>query len=127
MGRHTGKDGIVKFDSGAVEGLMKWTLSENAPTADTTAAGDAWEDHDTLIPNWNGTIELRADHTGSGQDTRAGAVIAIELYSEGDTSGKTYWSGSATIEEHGLDSPYDNTVSRTYSFKGKGPLARATV
>lgn len=127
MARHNGKNGIVTLDSGAVAALTGWDIEETVDTTDLTAAGDAWKDHDTGIPEWKGSIRMNADHGAAGQGLRAGTVLDFEGYTEGDDVGKTYFSGSITITSVGLDSPFEGAVTRNYSFMGKGALSIATV
>lgn len=127
MARHTGKNGVVKVDATAVDSLVGFDLTEEMGTEDTTAAGDTWEDHETTFGRWEGTITLRANHGADGQTLRAGDEIAFEGYTEGDGTGKTYLSGTATVISHAITHNYNSVVERTYSIKGKGALSSSTV
>lgn len=128
MARHSGKNGTIKNGTDELDGLVSWDISEKVGDVDLSAAGDAWRDHDTTIKEWDGSITLRLDHEAAAKQTlRAGDVISFMGYTEGDGTGKTYYSGSATIIDHGIDLTYDGEVSRKYSFKGKGALSVAVV
>lgn len=128
MARHSGKNGIVMHGANVIDGMTSWDFTETEGNADLTAAGDVWEDHDGTFKAWSGSITMRADHaTAANQTLRAGDVVTLQLYSEGDATGKVYWEGSARINDHGVSSPHDNTVERTYSFQGKGELTEETV
>lgn len=127
MARHSGKNGLVKFGVNSVAALDSFDIEETIGEVDITAAGDDWRDHDTTYAEWSGTISLKLDHAGTGQNTRAGDEVAFEGYTEGDASGKVYLSGTATVTGHSVSSPHDGVVTRTYTIKGKGELAIETV
>jgi len=128
MARHSGKNGKVKLGADFVAGVVSWDVEEKVSTTDLTAMLDAWKDHDTTLKEWSGSVTLRLDHDAAAMQTlRAGDVVAVELYSEGDATGKTFFSGSATIESHGIDASFDGEVSRKYSIMGKGALSIETV
>lgn len=128
MARHSGENGKVKMGGTFVGHVTNWSLNEKAMIHDQSAAEDGWDVGEAGRKNWSGSVTLRLDHAPSANQTaRAGDEIALELYSEGDGSGRTYYSGTGIIEDHGVSSPYDNTTERTYSFKGNGELAIAAV
>jgi hypothetical protein len=127
MARHSGKNGVVKLGGDAVVALTGWDIEESVSTTETTACGDTSKQHDSLIPGWSGSIKMNADHGADGHNLRAGASLAFEGYTEGDASGKTYYSGTITLTSSGVDSPYDGTVTTSYSFEGNGDLDIATV
>lgn len=127
MARHSGKNGMVNVGADTVIALTGWTIEETASNVDLTAAGDTWETHETTYKAWSGTISMNADHTAAGQTLRAGDSVAFEGYTEGDATGKTFFSGTITVESHSVDSPYDGTVTRSYNFTGNGALSVAAV
>jgi hypothetical protein len=122
------KDAVVKVGGTAIDGLRSFEFEESVGDVDLTAAGDSWQDHDTGIPGWTATASFLLDHvSGSGQTLRAGDVITVEGYTEGDASGRTYWTGSASVLSHKLGGSYDGESTRDYSLKGKGALTSAAV
>lgn len=130
MARHSGKDGLVKLNGGSqvtVAGLTGWDISETIATTPSDAAGDDWTSPLGTQKSWSGSIKMRLDHGAAGQTFRAGDTLAFEGYTEGDASGKTYYSGNILLTSHGLDSPFDGTVEREYSFEGVGALSSAAV
>lgn len=127
MGRHTGKNGTVTLGDGAVVAVTGFDIEETVGTTDFTAAGDSWRTHGTTFKEWSGTVNMLADWGATGQDLRAGDEVAFEGYTEGNSSGRTYLSGTCTIASHGVDSPFDGNVTRTYSIEGQGELSVETV
>ncbi|WP_323764594.1 hypothetical protein [Marinovum sp.] len=128
MGRHSGKNAVVKSGSDVIDGLVSFDIEEGIGDTDLTAAGDTWEDHDTTQKNWSLSMQFRLDHDGTANQTlRAGDVITFSGYTEGDAVGKTYLSGSASVLSHKISTSHDGETVREYSCKGKGALSEATV
>lgn len=128
MARHSMKNVVVKNGSSAIDGVRSLEIEETVSDIDLTAAGDSWQDHTTGIPGWTATLTVLLDHeSAANQDLRPGDVITFEGYTEGDASGKTYWSGSASVLSHKHGGSYDGEATRDYSLKGKGALSSAIV
>ncbi|MFY0619023.1 hypothetical protein [Shimia sp.] len=127
MGRHSGNNGVVKLGPTAVVALTGWDLDETAGTIDVTAIGDTSRRIVPDISEWKGSIKMNADHGADGQTLRAGDVVAFEGYTEGDASGKYFYSGSILITSNGVDAPFKGAVTRSYSFEGDGALSIAQV
>lgn len=124
---HTGKNGKFKFGSNFLAELISFEITEEADTEDMTVAGDAWDDHEVTRKRWSGTVTVRYSKDDSGQSPRAGDTVAIEGYTNGDGSGKEYWSGNVTITSMGIAHEYSSSVNRTYQVQGKGALNKAAV
>lgn len=123
MARHSGRNGKVKIGANFLPDVVSWDIAEKADTVKTTAMGEEWDSHLATQKNWSGSLTLRANHAaGSYQTARAGDTVALELYSEGDATGQTFYTGSAILTDNGIDVPYDNEVARKYSFIGSGAL-----
>lgn len=128
MARHILKNMVAKSGTDVLDGIRQMEIEESVSETDLTAAGDDWQDHDTGIPGWTATLSMLLDHeTAANQALRAGDVIEFEGYTEGDSSGKTYFSGSASVLSHKLGGSHDGEATRDYSLKGKGALNSATV
>lgn len=123
MARHSGKNAVVKNGSNVIDGLVSFSVDEAVGTVDLSAAGDAWEDHDTILKNWSGSITLRLDHAAAAnQSLRAGDAITFEGYTEGEGAGKTFLAGTATVEGNGYNTSFNGEAAREYTIKGKGAL-----
>ena len=127
MARHTGKNGKAKFGANFFTAVVDWSIDEKVGAEDLTAMGDTWETHEATQKSWTGSITVRRDPTDTAQSARAGDSVAVELYSEGDAATKKYFSGTATLESHGVEVSYNGAVARKYALKGNGPLTEATV
>lgn len=129
MGRHSGKNFVVKNGSDVIDGGRSFDIDETSgDTTDLTAAGDTWQDSDGGIPGWTVTLSFLLDHeSAANQSLRAGDVIAFEGYTEGDASGKTYWSGNARVDSHKIATSHTGESTREYTCTGKGALSKAAV
>lgn len=127
MGKHSGKNLKVSHGGTFIAGCINFSFSEKIGTVDMTSADDTAKDYDSLHSEWDGKIAMRLDHSGTGQTLRAGDVITVNGYTEGDASGKTYLAGTALVTEHSVDVSYDGVAGREYSLVGKGPLQLSTV
>jgi len=128
MGRHILKDGIVKNGNDVLDGVRQVEITETVAETDTSAMGDGWMSHTTGLRGWEGSISMLLDHDAAANQTlRAGDTITFEMYSEGDASGMTFYSGAATVLEHKVGGGHDTEGTREYSIKGQGPLSIATV
>lgn len=128
MARHLLTNLTVMNGSNVIAGVRSLEIEETVPDGDLTAAGDDWQSHATGIPGWTGTLSVLADYdASSNQDIRAGASIDFSGYTEGNSSGKTYWSGQATVLSNKVGGSYDAEETREWSLKGQGALESAAV
>lgn len=124
-----GKNGKVKFATDAIAEITRIRVSENVAVADTTAMGDTAQTHVAGIPGWSGEVECRYDPADTnGQAAVAiGASVTIGFYVQGDDSGKTYFSGTATIIQSDIEGTLTEASTLRFSVQGNGALTKSTV
>lgn len=129
MTTHHGKGGKVKLGANTVAHVRNFSYTENVPTADSTGMGDSSQTHNVGIPGWNGKLDCWYDPTDTnGQVALSiGASVALELYTDGDASGKNYVTGTATIESIANNADMGSTVEVSFTFKGNGDLTHTAV
>ena len=129
MATHHGKDGTVKVGANAVAEIDSWNVRSQADIADDTAMGDTWKTHLVGMKSWSGQLTCHWDETDTnGQEALIeGASVTLNLYPEGGGTGATYFTGTATISDTGIDVNKGGVVQRTFSFTGNGALTRTTV
>jgi len=128
MARFTLKNAVAHLDSVALAGLRQIDIEETVGETDLTAAGDAWQDHETGIPGWTASLTFLADEAAAANQTlRAGDVVTFSAYLEGNATGKTFYSGSVSVLTHKIGGSHDGEGTREYSCKGKGALTVSTV
>lgn len=129
MATHTGSEGTVKVGANAVAEIRSFSLEESGETIETTSMGDASRTFVAGLKTFTGTIECfwdETDSTGQGALT-VGSEITINVYPEGDTSGDTYYTGTAIVTGASLSSSFDGMVERSFSIQGSGALTADTV
>jgi len=128
MGRHHGNNGIVKIGGTAVGDVVDWDYQEGAAEVDTSGLNDTWDTGGPGSANWSGNITVRFNPDDATQQSlRARAVVNLELFTEGDASGKEYHSGTAFITSVGIGVQRNTVVDKKITFKGDGLVSVATV
>lgn len=128
MATYRGLDGSVFAGGGAVGEVSSWTINISAGTVDDTVMGDEWETHKVTTKSWTASVECFFDPDDAQQGAMVeGASLAVELRTEGDTSGDFQFSGTATVESVSVNPAKDNIITASYSLKGNGVLTRGTV
>ena len=129
MATHTGSEGTVKVGANAVAEIRSFTLEESGETIETTSMGDAARTYVAGLKTFTGSIECFWDETDTnGQGALSvGSEITINVYPEGDTSGDTYYTGTAIVTGASISSTFDGMVERSFSIQGSGALTESTV
>lgn len=129
MATHTGSEGTVKVGSDAIAEIRSFSIEESADTLEDTSMGDAARTYKPSLTNYTGSVDVlwdETDSTGQGALT-IGAEVTLNLYPEGDTSGDTYYTGSAIVTGRTINSSFDGLVEMSISVQGNGALSETTV
>jgi len=129
MATHTGSEGTVKVGSDAIAEVRSFSIEESADTLEDTSMGDTARTYKSSLTNYTGSIDVLWDETdtaGQGGLT-IGAEVELNLYPEGDTSGDTYYTGSAIVTGRTINSSFDGLVEMSISVQGNGALVEETV
>lgn len=123
-----GKNGKIKLGSNVVAEITNYSYDESVETADSTSMGDAAMTHTSGIPGWNASVECFYDPTDTdGQVALSiGASVSPEFYPEGDASGKTYRSGTATVTALSTRTEVNGNIRLSMTLQGNGALSTAT-
>ena len=129
MATHTGSEGTVKVGSNAVAEIRSFSLEETADTLDDTTMGDTARTYKSSLTNFTGSLDVFWDETDtSGQGALTiGASVTLNVYPEGDTSGDTYYSGTAIVTGVTRSASFDGLVEASISVQGSGALTATTV
>ena len=108
------------------------TLELSSDTLDTnTKDSDSWREKIASLKSFTLSCEaLHAFDAAHGFDElvaiwTAGTVIKVKFSTE--SSGDTFWSGSAVITSLSLNAPQDDLRTFSCSLEGTGPLTAGTV
>ena len=129
MAVHKGSEGTVKVGANAIAEIRSYSLEESADTLETTSMGDTARTYLPSLSTFSGSVDVywdESDTTGQGALT-IGAEITLNVYPEGDTSGDTYYTGSAIVTGVTRNGSFDGMVEASISVQGTGALTSATV
>lgn len=128
MATHTGSEGTIKIGSDTLGELRSFSLESTAETIEDTSMGDSARTYKVGLTAFTGTASVFFDETDTAQGTvDAGTEITLNVYPEGDTSGDTYYTGSAIVTGRTINSSFDGMVEMELSFQGSGALTETTV
>ena len=129
MATHTGSEGTVKVGSDAIAEIRSFSLEESADTLEDTTMGDTARTYKSSLTTFTGSVDVFWDETdtaGQGALT-IGASVTLNVYPEGDSSGDTYYSGSAIVTGITRSSSFDGLVEASITVQGSGALTATTV
>ncbi|TPN79964.1 hypothetical protein [Mesorhizobium sp. B1-1-2] len=124
MGVKHGKNGVVKFANNAIGHRTSISYNEAVDTASTTAMGSEAQTHEVGIPGWSGKVDCIYDPADANGQALVliGSSIAIGFYLQGDASGLTFVSGTASITSIDGSADLTNAAKLSFGVTGNGPL-----
>lgn len=129
MAIHKGSEGTVKVGANDILEIRSYSIEETADTLEDTVMGDSARTYLPSLTSWSGSVDVfwnESDTTGQGALT-IGAVATVNFYLEGDTSGDTYYTGSAIVTGISRSASFDGLVEASISIQGTGALTSTTV
>lgn len=129
MAIHKGSEGTVKVGANDILEIRSYSIEETADTLEDTTMGDSARTYLPSLTSWSGSVDVfwdETDTTGQGALT-IGAVATVNFYLEGDTTGDTYYTGSAIVTGITRNASFDGLVEASISIQGTGALTSATV
>lgn len=129
MAVHKGSEGTVKVGSNAVAEIRSYSIEETGDTLETSTMGDTARTYVPSLTSWSGSVDVywdETDSTGQGALT-VGAEVTLNVYPEGDTSGDTYYTGSAIVTSVSKTASFDGLVEASIGVQGTGALTSSTV
>lgn len=129
MATHAGNEGSVYIGANQVAEVRSYQVEESMGTTDDTTMGDTAATHLTTQSSWTAQTDVLWDETDTnGQGVLTiGASVTLNLYPEGNSSGDTYKTGTATVTSFSISASYDGLVEASVSFQGNGALSTTTV
>jgi len=129
MATHKGSEGTVKVGSNAVAEIRSYSLEETADTLEDTSMGDSARTYKSSLTSFSGSIDVFWDETDNdGQGALSiGSEVTLNVYPEGDTTGDTYYTGSAIVTGVTRSGSFDGLVEASVSVQGTGALTQTTV
>jgi hypothetical protein len=124
----SGKAGRLHIGATMVAYLKDVTWSESAGVAEAEYLEGDWKDTAPTTKEWEASATGYWDPADSGQDAVVvGSTVTLNIYPEGNSASKTYFTGSAVITKKGRNAAVGGFVECDFSFKGNGSLTEGTV
>ena len=129
MATHVGTSGVVKVGSNAVAEVTGFTIDETNDTVEDTSLTDTAKSYKALRKDATGTVECHWDETDTNGQTAlaVGSSVTLNLYPEGDSSGDTYYTGTALVTGVSQNVSLDGVISRTINVQFSGGVSTTTV
>jgi predicted secreted protein len=129
MATHKGSEGIVKVGTDSVSEVRSYSIEETADTLEDTSMGDSARTYKSSLTSFSGSLDVFWDETDTaGQGALSiGSEVTLNLYPEGDTSGDTYYTGTAIVTGVTRSGSFDGLVEASVSVQGTGALTQTTV
>ena len=129
MAIHKGSEGTVHVGTDAVAEIKSYSVEETMDTIEVTTMGDSFRDYQTSLTSFSGSLDVFWDETDtSGQGALTiGSEVTLNVYPEGDTTGDTYYTGSAIVTGVSRSASFDGLVEASISVQGTGALTPDTV
>ena len=91
--------------------------------------GDTARSFKSSLTSFTGSMDVFWDETDtSGQGALSiGSEVTLNVYPEGDTSGDTYYTGTAIVTGVTRSGSFDGLVEASISVQGSGSLTESTV
>ena len=124
MATHKGSEGTVKVGSNAVAEIRSYSIEESADTLEDTSMGDAARTYKPSLTSFSGSLDVFWDETdtdGQGALT-IGSEVTLNVYPEGDTTGDSYYTGTAIVTGVSRSASFDGLVEASISVQGTGAL-----
>ena len=129
MATHKGSEGTVKVGTNAVAEIKSYSIEESADTLEDTSMGDSARSYKPSLTSFSGSLDVFWDETDTnGQGALSiGSEVTLNVYPEGDTTGDTYYTGSAIVTGVSRSASFDGLVEASISVQGNGALTTSTV
>jgi len=133
MATHTGSEGTVKItpsggSATAVGEVRSYTIESSAEVIEDTTMGNADRTYKAGLKTFTGSLEVFFDETDTAQAALdAGAEVTFAVFPEGDTSGDTYYTGTAILTGRTITASFDGMVEKALTVQGTGALSETTV
>ena len=132
MATHTGSEGTVKAGSNAIGEVRSFSLNITGETIEDTTLGDTARTYKAGLKDGTATVEVFFDEaalsTTDGQGAMdVGSTITLNLYPAGDTTGTTFYTGTALVTGKTVTSSFDGMVEMSCEVQFTGGITEGDV
>lgn len=123
MARYKGKDGALTADSNDVGEVESFDVELSIQELAADVMGSDWSSVEAGLKTASGSATVLSDSNDVGQAALVeGAIVAMVLYPEGNTSGLEQISGDFLITSVSRSTSVNDLVKRTISFRNNGAV-----
>lgn len=126
MATFLGKEGAVYLGNEAdqVIEVRDFSLESSSEVVNTTVMGDTFMTNSATQKSWSASVNCYYDSGDtSGQLAMdEGAEVRVNLYPEGQTTGKKYYYGNVIITSISRSQSFDGLVEISFTGTGTGAL-----
>ena len=127
MAVQKGSEGLIKVGSATVAEVRSYSLEESADVVEKTAMGDSSRSYLSTLTQFTASVDVFFDETDTAQTALSvGSTVTLEVYPEGDSTGDTYYNGSAIVTGFTKSASFDGLVEASVSLQGSGGLTTST-
>lgn len=120
---YSGNSGSLKVGANALGQVLNFEIKQSGETIRTDTMGDTWNEHIAGKLAWSGSAECLLDSSDTAQTALVvGASVVLEVYPDGNTTGRIKLSGTATVTAVDTSADQDDANSRSFEFEGNGAL-----
>lgn len=129
MSTFIGKDGAVYVGTNAVAEVRDFSLESSSEIVNDTVMGDDFMTNKATQKSWSATVNCYYDSSDTNGQLALdeGSTVTLNLYPEGNTSGKNYYYGSVIITSISRSQSFDGLVEITFNGTGTGALTEGSV
>jgi hypothetical protein len=128
MARKTGTNGYLTAEGAEVGQRISFNLTLTVAELEANTQGATWTDADAGLKSAKGDVEVFYDPADTGQDHLVvGAIVSLELFPSGNSTGNEKIAGEFLVTEVGLPSQVGELIKKTITVVNKGTVAITTV
>lgn len=123
-----GKDGVIKTGATptAWANIQSWSITRSAEVNQPWSMGDVAKRAYSTVYDWAFSGEVLYDPADEHANIAVGATVAIEVYPDGEGTGKAYFSGNIVISSLEESADKNGEVMLKIEGTGDGALNEQT-
>lgn len=128
MARYKGHEGSFSAGGDVVSEIESFDINTSVNALDANIMGSAWTDVEAGQSSAEGSVSVLRDPDAAGQAAMVvGTSVAMLLYPESNTTGRTEISGNFMVLERATSVSVGDLVKDTFTIRNKGAVTVGTV
>lgn len=128
MARYKGHEGSFSAGGDVVTEVESFDINTSVNALDANIMGSDWTDVEAGQSSAEGSVSVLRDPDAAGQAAMVvGTSVAMLLYPESNTTGRTEISGNFMVLERATSVSVGDLVKDTFTIRNKGAVTVGTV